>query len=256
MNERDVTPLSHLGAIASIVGAFVGIIAILLFFAGESQRQKPSTQNTTGLDTSSEGNIQLPKFSIRLNFGDDLANKKISENLRKEFQNNGILLSPNAAVSITEDSRAWKITNQDNQQAFLIRRGETGKLDIYEVIETRGGIWGDDRDINEPAITPTVYLILLILTALGIGSVLYFMFIFRNEHKKLFSIGRGYQRTLNDTKISRGLRKEFENNGILLSLNAAVSIRQPDSQWLITDEGRKYTIQKTGNQLNIYKRED
>jgi len=71
-------------------------------------------------------------FSIDLVFQSDLDHDNgISEDLRRGFENNGILLSQNATISIEEKDSRWLITDKDNEQTFLIRK-EEGKLNIYK----------------------------------------------------------------------------------------------------------------------------
>ncbi|MHC4313668.1 MAG: trigger factor [Planctomycetota bacterium] len=48
------------------------------------------------------------------------------------------------------------------------------------------------------------------------------------------------------------LRKEFEKNNAPISKNAAVSVEQAETEWLVTDEGKSYPIKKEQDKLNIY----
>jgi hypothetical protein len=83
-------------------------------------------------------------FSIESKFQSDLdKGSSISEVLRREFENNGILLSKSATISVKDqiekegerkqkikENIRWQITDNDNKQEFTIRKGE-GRLDIY-----------------------------------------------------------------------------------------------------------------------------
>ncbi len=68
----------------------------------------------------------------------------------------------------------------------------------------------------------------------------------------LFNIDFSFKSDLDNGTISEGLRQEFKNNGISLSQNAAISLYDKDSRWLITDENENemYAIRKEKDQLN------
>jgi hypothetical protein len=58
----------------------------------------------------------------------DLDNRTISQDLRQEFENNGITLPQNATVSIEETGSRWLITNK--ARAYTVSKAED-ELDIY-----------------------------------------------------------------------------------------------------------------------------
>jgi len=68
-----------------------------------------------------------------------------------------------------------------------------------------------------------------------------------------FDLSPEFQSDLDSYKISQGIRQEFENNGIILSQNAGVTIQDANSKWIIGDNGRTYTIIKKGGKLKVYK---
>ncbi len=68
----------------------------------------------------------------------------------------------------------------------------------------------------------------------------------------LFNVEVEAQSDLNNGAISEGLWQDFKDNKISLSDNAAVSVEETDARWLITDEGKKYSVRKQENKLNIY----
>ncbi len=77
-----------------------------------------------------EGEFQSD-FSIALVFQSQLDNdRNISEDLRQEFEKNGLSLSPNATISIQQRGSRWLITDTEGQQTYLIRK-EKGELNIY-----------------------------------------------------------------------------------------------------------------------------
>lgn len=71
---------------------------------------------------------------------------------------------------------------------------------------------------------------------------------------KEFSIGFGYQNDLDRKNISEGLQWQFKDNGISLSDNATISIRDESSRWLITDKNKTYIIKKEKGGLNIIRK--
>jgi len=72
------------------------------------------------------------------------------------------------------------------------------------------------------------------------------------EKRPLCSVELDFQADLDKSTISEELRKEFEKNKAPLSKNAAVSVEQPETEWLVTDEGKSYPIRKEQDKLNIY----
>jgi len=70
-------------------------------------------------------------FSITdSNFQNNLNGRNISEELRQEFENNGIQLSDNANVVIEEENNRWQIT--DRNKTYLVRKNGD-KLNIYHL---------------------------------------------------------------------------------------------------------------------------
>jgi trigger factor len=72
------------------------------------------------------------------------------------------------------------------------------------------------------------------------------------EKRPLCSVELDFQADLDKSTISEKLRKEFGKNNASLSKNAAVSVEQPEAEWLVTDEGKSYPIKKEQDKLNIY----
>ena len=72
------------------------------------------------------------------------------------------------------------------------------------------------------------------------------------EKRPLCSVELDFQADLDKSTISENLRQEFEKNNAPLSKNAAVSVEQPETEWLVTDEGKSYPIMKEQDKLNIY----
>ncbi|MHC4544707.1 MAG: trigger factor [Planctomycetota bacterium] len=72
------------------------------------------------------------------------------------------------------------------------------------------------------------------------------------EKKFLWSAKSELQADLDKAIISDKLRKEFDKNKAPLSKQATISVEQPDSEWLVTNEGKSYPIRKEQDKLNIY----
>ncbi|MHC4103365.1 MAG: trigger factor [Planctomycetota bacterium] len=72
------------------------------------------------------------------------------------------------------------------------------------------------------------------------------------EKRFLCSAELELQGDLDKGIISKELRQVFKNNKATLSKNAAVSVEQPESEWLVTDEGKSYPVRKEQDKLNIY----
>jgi len=73
------------------------------------------------------------------------------------------------------------------------------------------------------------------------------------EKRFLFSVASELQADLDDGKMSEELRGDFENNKAPLSEHATVSVEQPGSRWLITDELKKYpVVRQEDTSLNVY----
>jgi len=68
-----------------------------------------------------------------------------------------------------------------------------------------------------------------------------------------FSIELEFQSDLDDATISEGLQRKFENNGILVSQKAIISIEEEGSIWLITDDSREYTVRRAKDKLDVYR---
>ena len=70
-------------------------------------------------------------FSTDLSLQSDLDNGEIpSDNLRQVFENHGLILSQDAAISVEEKDSKWIVAYQGNHPKYRIRR-EDGKLKVY-----------------------------------------------------------------------------------------------------------------------------
>jgi formylglycine-generating enzyme required for sulfatase activity len=69
-------------------------------------------------------------FSTESDFQGNLDDEKISTDLRRGFENNGITLSQNVDVSIEREGNHWLIVDHDNEQEYSVKEVED-ELDIY-----------------------------------------------------------------------------------------------------------------------------
>ena len=87
------------------------------------------------LDDNGQLNVG-PRFSVDLDFQNELDEGNLSEELIGEFENNEISLSKNVTVSAKcksgTDSPAWRITDEDNEQVYTVNVDED-KLYIYGI---------------------------------------------------------------------------------------------------------------------------
>ena len=60
---------------------------------------------------------------------------------------------------------------------------------------------------------------------------------------------------MNSSQLSTDLRQAFEANGISFSKQVKLSVREKESEWLITDldKNEKFIVRKEGEHLNVYK---
>ncbi len=68
-----------------------------------------------------------------------------------------------------------------------------------------------------------------------------------------FDLSPEFQSHLDSYRVSQEIRQEFENNGIILSENAGVTVQDANSKWIIGDTDRTYIIIKKGGKLKVYK---
>jgi signal transduction histidine kinase/putative methionine-R-sulfoxide reductase with GAF domain len=96
-------------------------------FAGEVEGGfPPSFMVREKIDEFFFGNLEV-LFSVGLYHQTDLAHRKVSEDLRKVFSDNGVLLSQNIEVSI--EKQRWLITDRDKMEEYGVSRGES-RLDV------------------------------------------------------------------------------------------------------------------------------
>jgi len=81
----------------------------------------------------------LGGFSIDPGFQSDLEGLVLSEDLRRELENNKITLSEQAAISSETAGKKWKIKDGEKNKFFV--RKEGSKLNIYGRHATKGGLF-------------------------------------------------------------------------------------------------------------------
>jgi hypothetical protein len=86
-------------------------------------------------------------FSIKTNFKSDFENNKISEDLRKIFENNQYPLSGSVKI-LTAANNEWKIRDEDKE--FIIR-GSDNQLNIYKgAYPVKYELWKKKRESINP----------------------------------------------------------------------------------------------------------
>ncbi len=123
--------------------------------------------------------LKTSLFEIGLNYRADLNSGSISEELRQEFRNNGILLSQNATVSTEKKDSKWIIADKENE--YYVKKKD--KLNIigyakpplkpvgtknYSRIFTQRSTWS--------YFTTTAYFVILAVSAqfiIGFGLALF-----------------------------------------------------------------------------------
>jgi len=109
---------------------------------------------------------------------------------------------------------------------------------------------------NAPAQRLTLAAIILLYVAMAVAGFCYqgatTMLPTYLDSKMIFSVKPEFQSNLDNSTIPEGLRQEFDNNGISLSQNAAVSIKKAGSRWQVTDGSRSYIVWKEADKLKIY----
>ena len=97
--------------------------------------RKIGEQIIGNLDDNGQLNVG-PRFSVGLDFQNDLDSANLSEELRSEFENNGISFSQNVTISAKRkngtDAAGWRITDEDNEQVYTVSADED-KLNIYGI---------------------------------------------------------------------------------------------------------------------------
>ena len=72
----------------------------------------------------------LLEFSTGSQFSGDLSQARISDDLRKMFEDNRVSLSGNVAVSTEHENREWLIADHDERETYIVKQ-EEGRLNIY-----------------------------------------------------------------------------------------------------------------------------
>lgn len=97
--------------------------------------RKIGEQIIGNLDDNGKLNV-APRFSVSLDFQNDLDSGNLSEGLRSEFENNEISLSQDVSISAkrkdSSDTARWRITDEDNEQVYTVSADED-KLNIYGI---------------------------------------------------------------------------------------------------------------------------
>lgn len=130
MEEKDLSKARKWGSVLMIIAVVVAVIAGNWIAIGGYK-----------IGIFGSGFAPVLKFSTGSGPEVDLDNNYIPQNLRAEFQNNGMTLSEKASVikqKVEQDMKSkWLIT--DSYDKYIIEQDE-GKLNIYAVVSGRGGL--------------------------------------------------------------------------------------------------------------------
>jgi len=235
--------------------------------------------------------IDTDKFQSYL---DDSDKGIISKKLKYEFEKYGIYLSENAIIEnaitpVSERDSKWLITDKDNEQTYIVKKEDWLKIcketefekieyfsidlnnfqsdlvdldkgiiskglqqkfedneiylskDVTCTIKKEGGVWLIDDEQTYSIEKKDGQLQIYEETKLDPIEVL--------------SISsKEFQNVLNEGAISEKLRHKFDDNGITLSENANILIKEKDHKWLIVDKnnGQTYNVRKE-EWLNVCK---
>jgi len=95
------------------------------------------------------------------------------------------------------------------------------------------------------------YLIRLVIPIL-LGTLFFWQLFDDISSGYLFRIESEYQSTLDKSIISEELRQELEDKGMVISQQAAMSIKQAGRRWLLIDGESEYLIRTENGRLNVY----
>jgi len=75
-------------------------------------------------------------FNTKVEDSSQLDNQELPENLKEEFQNNGIELSLNISVIVESKGKEWLITDEQDRETYTVKK-EDNRLSIFTDIERR-----------------------------------------------------------------------------------------------------------------------
>jgi membrane-associated protease RseP (regulator of RpoE activity) len=196
-------------------------------------------ENERKIDVIPE-DLEILVFSINPDLQSELDDSIISEDLRREFEDFHISLSPDATISVEKTGSEWLIIDKDERYSV---KKENNRLDIQR--EGASPLSKPRGSKGRPSPRETQY----------------------GEVELAFSINLEVQSDLDNGVISGYLKRKFENRGISLSSDAAVLVEETSSKWLITNPSRrlpswlrwliagkdkKYPVRREEGRLNIY----
>ena len=98
-------------------------------------------------------------FGIPLKFQTDLDNNHFSEDLRTAFGNYGLILPPNAKITINTEQGKWLITIYGANQVTLVVKREKNRLNVYTIenetiLKAQESSWDGMTELLESDIDP------------------------------------------------------------------------------------------------------
>ena len=157
-------------------------------------------------------------------------------------------VSDGAALVERSQSVTWNVTvlNYDQTLNFTAYPDPGEIIQIKENETKNFSVVGEDPDGTTPIIEW-----LFDNNSLNISSY-FFQYtpdFFSSGY--LFSLGPDYKRYLKNGTVNNTLKKAFENNSQVFSKGAALS-KIDEEWWEITDGSKRYRIQNTSTELNVY----
>ncbi|MHC4205548.1 MAG: pentapeptide repeat-containing protein [Planctomycetota bacterium] len=157
----------------------------------------------------------------------------------------------------------------DNKNCKMVRAGAASTIGVYlgdyKEYQDRA-FWVMANNLaseDDPLVRDNILNILKGATANAIEPLACMnRFLVAEEMRRLsfflFSIDLAFLSHLNEGDISKELRQEFVKNNVRLSENTSVLIAEKGSRWLINnkDDGKKYTIRKEEDKLDIYGKDE
>ena len=195
-----------------------------------------------------------PLFDIAYRFVNELDARRLSKELREEFQNHGEPLTTTAKVAVDETGKKWAISDTGaNSSRHFIIRNENQALNVYPVeIEVRywnGTGWQRIAELCAEDTTRGFS---------RSGKVeIKNRPLFRIDPSSLSGPDKAKQlsealRALDKAELSEALRAQFMVEGEPLTLEAKVTVQKPGSTWSIDDAGMRYLVCNENPVLAVY----
>lgn len=129
--ETDYTSIARLGTEFRMVSREAGTLVSVSKGQVELTRKDEQRGKPARILRDYEAVISRLLFDMDLSFQSDLDNGSISDDLAKEFEERGLPLSQDAVISTDELGHRWSITDERNEQIYLVVN-RNGGLKVYD----------------------------------------------------------------------------------------------------------------------------